>query len=463
MPSLRVTGFQITRTLDQLVYDLLLILRDTLSDPTVDLLHNQDDVDILEFRVLALLSQPLYVKHLLWRDYKKSSAEKWHLLRTARGEKLRIHDEAINYFYKVLRRRLRLAQNLKERLPSMHQLLQAGCRWGPAEPGWPNATIQRDPGLSPRHQDAVSFQRTIEALERQCREWTREQTKSKDAAADTDTDSGIVARRRAEFGPLWLIVADCIAEVIAELALFHDVLRTLPVPLPAEFAEDEKFQKYFQTVVQSLNERYGLLRSCGLDPQRWFDSEALSVNVLEDIKKLRSSVAEYLKKQPDEERYSAYQTGFNTLKGQGTRFAGCKTFSEFVETEVGAVLVWGGYGPLPPDSPTDGGESENDDKSGANPDFDPDAIGDEPTREAAEHYIAQYPELARDTLMSMVVRVAFAGRALDEPEILAEVRRLIAQNDLHRQRFGRLTTPQLVRALYDRAQQIVQRRQQRVA
>lgn len=458
MPTeLRVTGFRITRTLDRLVYDLLLILRDTLSDPTVDLLRNQDDVDILEFRILALLSQPLYVKHLLWRDYKQSSAEKWCLLKTARGEKLRIHDEAINYFYKVLRRRLRLAQNLKERLPSMHQLLQAGCRLGPAEPGWPNATIQRDPGLSPRHPDAASFQRTIEALERQCREWAREQ-----ANQEADADASIVARRRAEFGPLWLIVADCVAEIIAELALFHDVLRTLPAPLSAEFAEDEKFQKYFQTVVQSLNERYGLLRSCGLDPQRWFDSEALSVNVLEDIKKLRSSVAEYLKKQPDEERYSAYQTGFNTLKGQGTRFAGCKTFSEFVETEVGAVLVWSGYGPLPPDSPAGGGKSENGDESGDAPHFDPAEVEDEPARDEAEHYIARRPELAHDALMRRVVRVAFAGRALDEPEILAELRGLIDQNDLHRRRFGRLTPPQLVKALCDHAQQIVQRRQQRV-
>lgn len=455
--GLPITGFRIARTLDRLVYDLLLILRNTLSDPTVDLLHDQDDVEMLEFRVLELLSQPLYVKHLLWRDYKKSSAEKWHLLRTARGEKLWIHDEAINYFYKVLRRRLGLAQNLKERLPSMHLLLQAGCRFGPAEQGWSDATIKRDPGLRPRHPEVVPFRRTVEALERQCQELAEEKVKSQGA----DADAGIVARRRAEFGPLWLIIADCVAEVIAELSLFHDVLRPLPTPLPAEFAEDAEFQKHFQAVVQSLNERYGLLRSCGLDPQVWFDSEALSVNVLEDIKELRGSVAERRKEQPDQERSIAYESCFNGLKGGKAKFAGCKTFSEFRETEVGALLVGGGHVSIDPDL-LDDDESKDDDESGVTRHFDPDEFGDEPTREEAKQYIAQYPELARDELMSTVVRVAFAGRALDEPEIMAELRGLIDRNDLHKKKFGALTDRSLVKALCNQAQQIVQRHQQRI-
>lgn len=457
--GLKVTGFQVTRTLDRLVYDLLRTLRDTLSDPKVDLLRNQDDVDVLEFRILALLSQPLYVKHLLWRDYHVPAAEKWHRIRTPRKDEVRIHDEAINYLYKVLRRRLGLAQNLKERLPSMHQLLQAGCRLGSAEWGWPNATIKRDPGLSPRHPDAVPFQRTVEALERQCREWAREQ-----AHQGADADTGIVARRRAQFGPPWLIVADCVAEIIAELSLFHDVLRALPTPLPAEFAEDAEFQKHFQAVVQSLNERYGLLRSCGLGPQMWFDSEALSVNVLEDIKKLRRGVTERREAQPDEKRPIAYETCFNALKGENARFAGCKTFGEFVETEVGNLLVWGGHAPLLSDEPTPGGrESENGDESGVDRDYDPDALEIEPTREEADRYIARCPELARDALMKAVVRVALAGRALDEPEILAELRGLIDQNDLHKQKFGKFKDDRaLVKALCNHAQQIVQRHQQRL-
>lgn len=452
----KITGFQITRTLDRLVYDLLLILRDTLSDPDVDLLRNQDDVEILEFRILALLSQPLYVKHLLWRDYHVPSAERWHRIRTPRKDEVRIHDEAINYLYKVLHRRLGLAQNLKERLPSMHQLMQAGCRLGSAEPGWPNATIKRDPGLSPRHPHAVPFQRTVEALERQCREWAREQ-----AHQGADADASIVARRRAQFGPLWLIVADCVAEIIAELSLFHDVLRTLPTPLPAEFAEDAEFQKLFQDVLQSLNERYGLLRSCGLDPNAWFDSEALSINVLEDIKKLRRCVAKRLKDQPDEKRTHTYETCFDSSKGEKARFAGCKTFSEFLETEVGALLVWGGHKPILPDTPAGDGEPEDGDDSGVADSFDSDDFNDEPTPDEAGRFIAQHPELARDALMSTVVRVAFAGRSLDEPEILAELRRLIDQSDLHRHRFGALPPDRLVKALCNHAQQIVQRRQQR--
>jgi hypothetical protein len=353
----------------------------------------------------------------------------------------------------------------------MHLLLQAGCRLGPAEQGWPGTIIERNRELSSRNLDAAFFQRTAEALERQHQELAQEQAKRQDAKADGDNT--IVARRRTEFGPLWLIVADCAAEIVAELSLFHDVLRTLPTPLPAGFAEDAEFQRRLQRVLESLNERYGLLRSCGLDPNTWLGSEALSINVLKDIKELRRCVTRRLKSQPDEKRAHIWETCFNTLKGEKAKFAGCSTFSEFLETEIGTLAVWGGYSPLLPDAPAlvlrrilvnwlaEDRESEADDQSEVAGSFDPDDLDYELTHAETERYLAQCPDLARDALMSQVVRVVSAGRTLNEPGILAELRRLIDQNDRYRRRFGALPDHKLAKALCERAIQIIQRHQQR--
>lgn len=451
--ELNVTGFRVTRTLDRLVYDLLLILRDTLSDPEVDLLHNQDDVENLELDVLELLSRPIYAKCLLWRDY-HPTGETWHRFTTPRGDEKRVYDQAINYFYQLLRRPLGLAQNRKERPTNMHLLLQAGCRHGPAERGWPEVTIRRDHALRPGDPETDAFARTDEALSAQHQAWSEALASARDDPASTAPT--IALRRHAEFGPLWLIVADYVAEIVPELSLFHDVLRTLPTPLPAAFAEDAEFQKRLQKVLETLNERYGLLRSCGLDPNRWWSVDALSVSVLKDIKALRQRVAQHGRDQPDKARAHAYETAFNTLKGGKSKFAGCATFSAFMETEVGHALLWGDYLPLPPaDSVEDDDDAEDaSDVSGSSP---ADPATAEWTSEEADRYIAQYAPLADDALMTRVVQVIFAGHTLDEPEILAELHRLIDQNDLHRRRFGKLPDHKLTKALCEHATALIQR------
>lgn len=289
VPRLAVRGFRITRTIDMLLYNLLLILRDTLSDPETDLLGNQDHVDILEYRILDLLSRKYYVENLLWRNYKGAENEQPLCQKLdLHNNPIRVYDQAANrnsiesaengeyltqdeefvflngfalnleaeyYFYHILRRRPELAQKQKEKPTSMHSLLQLWCHFGSAEQGWASTHIKRDKSMSPCGLDAPFFRRTAEALDRHQREVNQNQA--------TDNNS-IATRRREEYGPFWFIINGSSAEINDRLSLFHDVLMLLPTPLPAEFAEDMKFQNRIQDVLETLNTRYGLLRSCGL-------------------------------------------------------------------------------------------------------------------------------------------------------------------------------------------------------
>jgi hypothetical protein len=271
--------FKISRTLDRLAFDLLLILRDTLSNPQIDL-RKKKDQDTLDVRLLALLSQPLYVRSLLWRDFRQDPADKWHPAgRTAEGREFRIYDEANNYLYRVLHRRLRLIQQLKEQPTNMHLLLQALCRFGPTGQGWAQATILRDPSRSKNLGDNALFRCVAKAL-RQVRQHLRSDS----------SDRALLQRRRLEFGPLWLVVGDLAVEAPEELSLF-EMLNAVPTPLPPAFAEDAEVQKRLRRVLEALNERYGLLRSCGLDPDSGLDCDDPSINVLKEIKELRQCAA----------------------------------------------------------------------------------------------------------------------------------------------------------------------------
>ncbi len=286
--GLKLTGFKISRTLDRLVHDLLLILRDTLTDPNVDLLRNKNDRNRLDFKVLERLSQPPYVNDLLWRNYATYGEEKGKRITPPKGESFWLSFEADNYFRTVLQRRLGVANSLKGKPTSMHLLLQVACRFGSAEQGWPSVEIKRDKEQKPYGLDKIFFQRTAEALNRQRQELDREPTRHRDCEAD-DVNT-IAQRERDNFGPLWLIVGDCATEIADELSLFYDVLQALPTPLRIEFAEDGNFQERLQKVLEPLNTRYGRLRSCGLDPKIWFDTSDLSIDVLKKIKEMRDGV-----------------------------------------------------------------------------------------------------------------------------------------------------------------------------
>jgi hypothetical protein len=92
-------------------------------------------------------------------------------------------------------------------------------------------------------------------------------------------------------------------------------------------------------VLDALNERYTLLRSCGLDPEVWHDRDEPSIARLRDMKQLRKPAEEMLRLGIEEDNVDAYRRAFNQLKGSEKLFAGCATFDDFATTEHGMAIL----------------------------------------------------------------------------------------------------------------------------
>ncbi len=128
-------------------------------------------------------------------------------------------------------------------------------------------------------------------------------------------------RRREQYGPLWLIRSPCVAEVPEELSLF-EIAEALPVPLDARFTADADLQRLIVRVMDALNERYMLLRGCGLNPMFWHERDEPSIARLRDLKRLRQDADELLRFGIETSNVDAYQRTFNELKGGAKSFAG---------------------------------------------------------------------------------------------------------------------------------------------
>lgn len=296
----------------KLTSDLLIIWRDALTQATLNRDH-------LAVRILLTLSQKLYVNELLFRDFNLDKEEIWY--------KDKIHQQSVIYLETVLMRRLTLANNLKESPTNMHILYEALCQFGTPEHAWKSAQIQRDNNRGPNCEDNLWFRSVAKQLSAQCQKLGNH-------------FSDISQRRRAQYGPLWLLLADCRVEVPEELALLFDVLEALPIPLQSDFVNNPKLQGTLNRVLESLNERYMLLRSCGLNPEDWMDCQALSINNLKDMKQLRKTVTGKLA--TGEERHleaTAYQRAFKQLQGEQKKFAGCTHFEEFAASEWGRGML----------------------------------------------------------------------------------------------------------------------------
>jgi hypothetical protein len=137
---------------------------------------------------------------------------------------------------------------------------------------------------------------------------------------------------------MWLVRGDCCAEVPEEMALF-EVLEALPLPLMPDFAEDPELQRMLVRVLDALNERYTLLRSCGLDPELWHDRDEPSIARLREMKQLRKPAEEMMRLGIEDDNVDAYRRAFNQLKGREKQLAGCATFDEFATTEHGMAML----------------------------------------------------------------------------------------------------------------------------
>lgn len=313
-----VRGFQINTILDRMALDMLGILQQCLIIAPLDR-------DRLHLAILLTLSRRVFVENLLYRDYRVDRESQWYNWTLPDGSDARIHEQGIVYLHKVLARRPRLARRLRHEPGNMHLLLGLFCRFGPAENGWRAVEVRRDKRLEAKG-EAPDFLTPL-ALELAAQR-----------ARLADEYGEESKRRRGEYGPIWLIRGDCAAEVPEEMSLF-DVLEATPVPLEQVFAEDHELQRMVARVLDSLNERYMLLRSCGLDPESWHDRDEPSIARLREMKQLRKPAEELMRLSIEDDNVDAYRRAFNELKGSNKQFAGCASFDEFATSEAGMAML----------------------------------------------------------------------------------------------------------------------------
>ena len=313
-----VRGFQLNTILDRLALDVLGIFGQCLIRAPLDR-------DRLHLAILLTLSRRAYVDALLYRDYRVDRDSQWYRWSLPDGGAARIHEQAIVYLHKVLARRPKLARRLRDEPGNMQLLLALLCRHGPARYGWQAAKIRRDQTREAQG-EAEDFLQPL-ALELAAQR-----------ARLGDDYSDDSKRRREQYGPMWLIRGECCAEVPEEMALF-DVLEAAPLPLQEVFAEDPELQRMLVRVMDALNERYTLLRSCGLDPELWHDRDEPSIARLREMKQLRKPAEELMRLGIEDDNVNAYRRAFTQLKGKEKQFAGCATFDEFATTEAGMAIL----------------------------------------------------------------------------------------------------------------------------
>lgn len=271
----------------------------------------------------------------------------------------RVYRPACIYVSLVLCRQLTLANNLKDRPTSMHRLLKLLVAHGPAAQGWPQVRIARMREAPPRNGPPAWpswFAPVARALEAQVRH--------------LDLRYGsISANRVAEYGPYWLNIpgADLDPAKVAEDLTLWDCVKALAVPLERDL--DEPSFEALADVLASLNRRYAQLRSCGLDPEHWFEDETLSDARLDDLIGLRRAVAAHLAGTGavrEDRVEEAYERAFAELKGPAAKFAGFTSFTPvgkddegaFLLSPVGQQMIYGGLRSLDvPVSEADAGPS----------------------------------------------------------------------------------------------------------
>lgn len=313
-----IRGFKVTDIVDRLTLDVLRLLEQVLTT-------GKFEQDRLYLGLLLTLSRKTYVNKLLFRDFSAAGNTQWYSLPMPDGDEARVHEQSVTYLQQVLSRRPRLARVLKHEPGNMHLLLGAFCRFGAEEKGWKTAEVKRDKTLTLADDDQDFRNPLGRALNALC----------KSLGTDYSPES---TRRRGEYGPLWLIRTPSAAEVPEEISLF-EIAEAVPVPLDASFVADPDLQRLIVRVMDALNERYMLLRGCGLNPMFWFDRDEPSIARLRDLKRMRQDADELLRLGIESSNVDAYRRTFDDLKAGAKTFGGFATFDDFTSDETGMSML----------------------------------------------------------------------------------------------------------------------------
>jgi hypothetical protein len=434
-----VRGFQINTILDRLALDMLGILEACLTTAPLDR-------DRLHLAILLTLSRRIYVTNLLYRDFRLDRESQWYSWTLPDGSEARVHEQGIVYLHKVLARRPRLARRLRHEPGNMHLLFGLLCRYGPPQHGWAAAEVRRDQALAAQGDDPDFVGHVALELA----------TQRARLGDEYGEDS---RRRRAEYGPLWLIRGPCTAEVPEEMSLF-DVTEAAPVPLEAAFALDHGLQRMLARVLDALNERYMLLRACGLDPETWHDRDEPSIARLREMKQLRKPAEELLRLGIEDDNLVAYRRVFDELKGSAKVFAGSPTFDHFATSEHGMTILR--YASLSLDDPIAGAD-DGDEAARHELIADPASDLDEEVMERQQAsawirlLIDDQPDLFDEVMTYFFAEVVGRGRSIHgvpgDPGVLRdpEMRRLIEADPA----LAVLDPGEVAPRLYERAETIV--------
>lgn len=305
MPALSIS--------DKLALELIFIIKEHLCG-------NDYSREQFELQILLTLSKNLYVNKLLFRDLSLPASETMHVIGNER-----IHDQAITYLYQVLARRLRLARNLIDKPSNMHCLFAELCRFQTWQAEFADIRLLRSKTLT----TTPATDATLSAMQE------RLQQQRQRLADSYDEES---RRRRAQFGPIFICFGTQVIELPEEMSLF-DVMHAVPKQLDPAFATTTTVRNLLIRVVKSLNERYMLLRSCGLDPQQWLESEELSISNLRDMKQLKKLAESLLRSGTAKSALSAYRQAFMLLQGQQKKLAGSRNFNDFALSKHGSQLM----------------------------------------------------------------------------------------------------------------------------
>lgn len=272
------------------------------------------DENKLWAEVLLTLNKIFFRKHLLFRNYLLADEQPWQTL-MIKGGRIKIHVEANFYLLEVLSRRLTLANNLKNKPTNMHALLIAYCQRS-KDDIWHHSRIER--GFFQQNISDNIFQDFATKLNQQRQRLG-------------ENYSEISQRRRREFGAYWFINNETCIEISEELSLFEVLALT---PLLQE--EQAPPPLLLVKVIESLNEKYGLLRSCGLPPRFWFARD-IPIGQLKELKQLCIQVK--LLTEKGESKMSAYEHAFNQLKNKAKTWGGFNSFNEFLYSLLGQTIT----------------------------------------------------------------------------------------------------------------------------
>ena len=140
---------------------------------------------------------------------------------------------------------------------------------------------------------------------------------------------------REKYGYLRLAAEPCRAEVPEELSWF-EMLWVLPL---RGIHAEQTITKLMLRVMESLNERYMLLRACGLNPEHWLHHTELSLANLEDMRRLRKYAATLASSEGREHDTALYARCFQALQGNSKKFAGFADFDAFSQSEAGSAFL----------------------------------------------------------------------------------------------------------------------------